>query len=82
MDSKTLLLTGNASTLYSFATLDLKANGATGIELFPAMLGALDSAWFRYVGDFGPRGQDKGKEGKYIVLPPEFPGTIPEGYFV
>jgi hypothetical protein len=82
MDSKTLLLTGNTSTLYSFTTLDLKANGATVIELPPGMLGAIDSAWFRYVGDFGPAGQDKGKGGKYIVLPPEYKGTVPEGYFV
>jgi len=82
MDSKTLLLTGNTSTLYSFTTLDLKTDGATVVELPPGMLGAIDSAWFRYVGDFGPAGQDKGKGGKYIVLPPEYKGTVPEGYFI
>ena len=82
MDSKTLLLTGNTSTLYSFTTLDLKTDGATVIELPPGMLGAIDSAWFRYVGDFGPAGQDKGKGGKYVVLPPGYKGKVPEGYFV
>ena len=46
------------------------------------MLGAIDSAWFRYVGDFGPAGQDKGKGGKYVVLPPGYKGKVPEGYFV
>jgi hypothetical protein len=82
MDSKTLLLTGNTSTLYSFTTLDLKTDEATVIELPPGMLGAIDSAWFRYVGDFGPAGQDKGKGGKYVVLPPDYKGTVPDGYFV
>ena len=61
MDSKTLLLTGNTSTLYSFTTLDLKTDGATVVELPPGMLGAIDDAWFRYVGDFGPAGQDRAK---------------------
>jgi hypothetical protein len=82
MDSKTLLLTGNTSTLYSFTTLDLKTDGATVIELPPGMLGAIDSAWFRYVGDFGPAGQDKGKGGKFVVVPPDYKGTVPDGYFV
>ena len=82
MDSKTLLLTGNTSTLYSFTTLDLKTDGPTVVELPPGMLGALDDAWFRYVGDFGPAGQDKAKGGKYVVLPPDYKGTVPDGYFV
>lgn len=82
MDSKTLLLTGNTSTLYSFTTLDLKADGATVIDLPPGMLGAIDSAWFRYVGDFGPAGQDRGKGGKYVVLPPGYEGEVPEDHFV
>lgn len=82
MDSTTLALTGNTSTLYAITTLDLKADGATVIEVPPGMLGALDSAWFKFVGNFGPAGQDKGKGGKYLVLPPGYKGEIPDGYFV
>jgi hypothetical protein len=82
MDSKTLLLTGNTSTLYAVTTLDLKTDGATVIELPPGMLGGLDSAWFKFVGNFGPAGQDKGKGGKYLVLPPGYNGAVPDGYFV
>ena len=82
MDSKSLFLTANTSTLYAFPFLDLKADGPTVIELPSGMLGALDDAWFRYVGDFGPAGQDKGAGGKYLVLPPDYKGDTPDGYFV
>ena len=82
MDSKTLLLTGNTSTLYAVTTLDLKTDGATVIELPPGMLGMLNSAWFKFVGNFGAAGQDKGKGGKYLIVPPGYTGTVPDGYFV
>ncbi|MFC6634735.1 DUF1254 domain-containing protein [Microbulbifer taiwanensis] len=82
MDSTTLALTGNTSTLYAITTLDLKTDGPTVIELPSGMLGALDSAWFKFVGNFGPAGQDKGKGGKYLILPPGYTGKVPEGHFV
>ena len=30
----------------------------------------------------GPEGEDKGKGGKYLLLPPEFKGNPPAGYIV
>nr|WP_272211125.1 DUF1254 domain-containing protein [Marinicella sp. W31]MDC2877009.1 DUF1254 domain-containing protein [Marinicella sp. W31] len=77
-----MLLTGNTSTLYALTTLDLKTDGPTVIELPPGMLGMLDSAWFKFIDNFGVAGQDKGKGGKYLVLPPGYTGTVPDGYFV
>ncbi|WP_105101786.1 DUF1254 domain-containing protein [Microbulbifer pacificus] len=82
LDSTALILTGNTSTLYAISTLDLKTDGATVIEIPPGMLGALDSAWFKFIGNFGPAGQDKGKGGKYLVLPPGYKGDVPNGYFI
>lgn len=82
MDSKPLYLTGNTSTLYTFPHLYLKVTGPMVVEVPPGMLGAFNDAWFRYVQDIGPFGQDKGKGGKYLVIPPEYNGEIPEGYFV
>jgi len=82
MDSKTMLLTGNTSTMYMFAALDLKKDGPTVIELPPGMLGVLDDAAFDYMVDLGIAGPDKGKGGKYLVLPPGYEGDIPSGYFV
>ena len=82
MNSKPLFLTGNTSTLYVFPVLDLKANGPTVIEVPPNMLGAFNDAWFRFVEDVGKAGKDKGKGGKYLVLPPGYKGDVPDGYFV
>jgi len=82
MDSKPLYLTGNTSTLYTFPHLDLKETGPMVIEVPPGMLGAFNDAWFRYVQDIGPFGQDKGLGGKYLVIPPDYGGDIPEGYFI
>jgi hypothetical protein len=82
MDSKPLYLTGNTSTLYTFPHLYLKDTGPIVLEVPPGMLGAFNDAWFRYVQDIGPFGQDKGQGGKYLVIPPGYDGEIPEGYFI
>ena len=82
MDSQSLYLTGNTSTLYVVPNLDLKRDGPTVLEAPAGMLGAFNDAWFRYVQDVGPAGPDKGKGGKYLILPPGYEGDVPEGYFV
>jgi hypothetical protein len=82
MDSKPLYLTGNTSTMYAFGMLDLKVDGPTVVEVPSGMLGVFNDAWFRYAGDIGPFGQDKGKGGKYLLLPPGYEGNTPKGYFI
>ena len=82
LDSHSIYLTGNTSTMYSIGHLNLQAYGPTVVEVPPGMLGMLDDAWMRYVGDFGVAGPDRGKGGKYLVLPPGYSGDVPEGYFV
>jgi hypothetical protein len=82
MNSKSLYLTGNTSTLYAQAYLDTEIDGPTVIEIPPGMLGLIDDSWFRYVEDLGVIGPDKGKGGKYLVLPPGYKGDVPPGYFV
>ena len=81
-DSKSLFLTGNSSTIYTWTYTDLANDGPTVIELPPGMLGAVDDMWFRYVTDLGIAGPDQGKGGKYLILPPGYDGEVPEGYFV
>ena len=61
MNSKSLYLTGNTSTLYVFPYINTKDVGPIVIEVPPMMLGAFDDAWFRFVGDAGLTGPDKGK---------------------
>jgi hypothetical protein len=82
MSSESLFLTANTSTMYAFPFLDLKHDGPTVVELPAGMLGAFNDMWFRYAGDVGPAGPDKGKGGKYLVLPPGYTGAVPGGYFV
>lgn len=82
MDSKSLVLTGNTSTMYAVGFLDLAKDGPTVIDLPPGMLGVLDDMAFRYITDLGVAGPDKGKGGKFLVLPPAYSGDVPDGYFV
>ena len=82
MDSKTILLTGNTSTMYAVGFMDLLKDGPTVIDLPPGMLGILDDMAFQYMTDLGVAGPDKGKGGKYLVLPPGYKGDVPKGYFV
>jgi len=56
-DSKSLFLTGNSSTIYTWTYTDLANDGPTVIELPPGMLGAVDDMWFRYVTDLGTSGR-------------------------
>jgi hypothetical protein len=46
------------------------------------VLGMMDDFWQRPVVDIGRVGPDKGKGGKYLLLPPGHKGEVPEGYFV
>ena len=81
MDSKSLYLTPNTESIYSMMWLDT-SEGPLVIETAPNVLGIIDDHWFRYVADFGNAGPDKGKGGKYLLLPPGYSGEAPEGYIV
>ena len=69
MDSKSLFLTPNSETVYNLMWLDLK-DGPLVIETPPNILGIIDDHWFNYVGDLGNAGPDRGKGGKFLLLPP------------
>jgi hypothetical protein len=83
MDSNSLFLTGNTDTVYVSSFLDLDRDGPTVVEIPPgAGPGTVNDAYFRFVTDMGAPGPDRGKGGKYLILPPNYDGDIPEGYFV
>jgi hypothetical protein len=81
-DSKPLVLTWNNTSLYTWGFLDLKKDGPTVVEVPPGVLGVFNDMYFRYIADIGAAGQDRGKGGKYLVLPPGYEGEVPDGYFV
>jgi hypothetical protein len=81
VDSKTVELTANDNTIYSFIWIDTH-KGPLVVEVPPMILGAIDDFWYHWVADIGITGADQGKGGKYLILPPGYTGEVPEGYFV
>ncbi len=84
MDSSPLFLTGNTDTVYCSAMLDLETDGPTVVEIPPGSgPGTVNDAFFRFVVDMGAPGPDKGKGGKYLIVPAGYTGELPKsGYFV
>jgi len=80
MDAKSLFLTANADTVYVIGSLDL-SKGPMVIEVPPQVLGTVQDAWFRWVIDMGLPGPDRGEGGKYLIVPPDYKGPLPEGEF-
>jgi hypothetical protein len=81
VDSKTVELTANDNTVYSFIWLDTR-KGPLVVEIPPEVLGLIDDFWYRWVADVGITGADRGRGGKYLLLPPGHKGDIPAGYHV
>ena len=81
MDSRTLYSVANTETVYNIGWLDTK-DGPLVIEMPPKVLGFLSDFWSRWVIDVGRVGPDGGAGGKYLLLPPDHSGEIPDGYFV
>jgi len=74
-DWKWQVTTPNASSLYVFVQFNL-ANGPIVVDL-PAAVGAglfgsILDAWQVPLTDVGPAGEDAGKGGRYLLLPPDF----------
>jgi hypothetical protein len=82
MDAKSLFLTANADTVYFVGFIDL-TKGPMVLETPPDALGTLDDYWWRWAIDFGAPGPDRGQGGKYLLLPPDYSGPVPQGgYYV
>ena len=75
MDSNPLFLTGNTDTVYASTILDLERDGPTVVEIPPKCgPGTVNDAFFRFVVDMGAPGPDRGQDGKYLILPPNYKG--------
>lgn len=74
----------NASTNYVYFNFNLE-HGPVVVEVPAAvgagLLGSMVNAWDEQMSDIGPAGEDKGKGGKYLLLPPDFKGEPPPGFF-
>jgi len=81
LESLALFFVPNTETIYNTAWLGTK-DGPLVIEVPPNVLGYINDFWSRYVVDVGRAGQDRGAGGKYLLIPPGYTGTVPDGYFV
>jgi len=82
MSSKSLFLTPNADTYYFWCYLDL-TKGPLVVETPPGALGIFDDMTWKWIGDFGLPGPDRGEGGRYVILSPGYKGALPEGgYYV
>jgi hypothetical protein len=80
MDSQTLFLTPNADTVYYVGIVNLQ-DGPMVFESPPDALGVIDDTWFGHVIDFGRPGPDRGEGGRFLLLPPNYDGSIPDSGF-
>lgn len=80
-DYNMLFTTANPDVIYAFAWLDLKKEGPMVIDAPPNLQGLLDDMWHRPITDIGAAGPDQGKGGKYLILPPDYEGEVPDGYY-
>lgn len=81
MDSKAFWLTPNTTSVYMASWLEV-GDEPMVIETPPDVLGFINDHWFKYVLDFGRLGPDKSQGGKFLIVPQDYEGEIPEGYFV
>lgn len=85
-DWKNQTLTPNPSTIYLMPFMNTKTAGPTVLEIPPAdggeITGTIMDAWQAALDDVGPAGVDKGQGGKYLIVPPDHTGKVPEGYIV
>jgi hypothetical protein len=78
------ITTPNASSWYVYIPINTK-NGPVVLDIPPAvgagLFGNLNDAWQVPEADVGPTGEDGGRGGKYLVLPPGYEQAVPAGYF-
>ena len=81
---KNQTLTPNPDTIYVMPFLNTAEVGPVVLEIPPAgtgtIVGSVDDCWQTAIADVGPAGADKGEGGKYLVLPPNHSGDVPDGY--
>ena len=85
-DWKIQTLTPNPDVIYVKPFFNTMYAGPMVLEIPPAdggsITGTIMDAWQAALEDVVPAGVDKGQGGKYLILPPDYKGTPPNGYIV
>jgi hypothetical protein len=83
-DWKNQTLTPNPDVIYVMPFFNTKDAGPMVLEIPAADDGVINGtvmdAWQVPLEDVGPAGVDKGKGGKYLILPPNHSAAVPDGH--
>jgi hypothetical protein len=83
-DWKNQTLTPNPDAVYFMPFFDTKDVGPVVLEIPPAdndgsITGSVMDCWQAALEDVGTAGVDKGKGGKFLILPPDYKEKVPDG---
>lgn len=81
MDSRCMVPTPNADVIYSMSNLDLKKDGPLVVNAPANVIGMFTDFFQRTLTDVGAVGPDRARGGLYLLLPPDYTGPVPGGYF-
>jgi hypothetical protein len=81
MDARAWVPTPNADVIYSMSYLDLKETGPLVVAAPPNVIGMFTDFFQRTITDVGLIGPDRARGGLYLLLPPDYDGELPKGYF-
>jgi hypothetical protein len=83
LDWKNQTLTPNPDAIYIMAFFDTAQTGPMVLEIPAAgegsITGSIMDCWQTPLEDVGPAGADRGRGGKYLILPPGYSSAVPEG---
>ncbi|WP_162633127.1 DUF1254 domain-containing protein [Echinicola strongylocentroti] len=89
-----VITTPNSDVIYALGFADLSKTGPLVLDVPPMLQGLLDDFWHRpltgpekpdgthFLGDIGFPGPDRGKGGKYLIVPEGYEGEVPDGYYL
>jgi hypothetical protein len=84
INDKNQTLTPNPDVIYINPFYDTRKGPVVleipAVEGVSSLTGSVDDAWQTALEDVGPAGVDKGKGGKYLILPPGYKEAVPSGY--
>lgn len=81
MDARAQVPTPNADVIYSMSYLDLKKSGPLVINAPANVIGMFTDFFQRTITDVGAVGPDRARGGLYLLLPPDYQGHVPSGYY-
>jgi hypothetical protein len=90
LDARTRVTTPNSDVIYAMSYVDLGKEGPIVFEAPPNLQGILLDFWQRpipvdggaFAGDVGLPGPDRGKGGRFLIVPPGYTGPVPPDHYV